>query len=393
MDTLAPIQRQLKYKVLERELRQLVETLPPGARFPAERDLAVKYDCNFLTVRKSLKGLVDDGLITRRAGSGTIVSRPPENAAGPQAEKAASIGVLVFPGGNRYSYSVLQAIAHVALEQNVILRSRWVRDFAEEGLAQAHAFQREGCRALTLPWFPQNMTLEVHDFVRKCPLPVSLPMVIPGLEKYSFEDPGIYGASIPLVTEALCQYFRRLGKRHIAFLGPDSPTDQVLQQKLSAYTLFTSREKLTAICGAVTSGSHSMDQLALRWQTYRGDLAIVSYDDEHALRFMTAMHKLGLSAPQDFTIVGYNNSEASHFSDPPLSTVRQNYEYVGNWLIKSALALADGQISQSRGAPVLDLLVRGTCGGRDSADTEASVDARYLRVQRCDGSGEVLPRA
>jgi len=41
-----------------------------------------------------------------------------------------------------------------------------------------------------------------------------------------------------------------------------------------------------------------MDQLAQRWKTFRGDLAIISYDDEHALRFMTAMHKIGLSAPR-----------------------------------------------------------------------------------------------
>jgi DNA-binding LacI/PurR family transcriptional regulator len=111
-----------------------------------------------------------------------------------------------------------------------------------------------------------------------------------------------------------------------------------------------------------------MDQLAERWKAYRGDLAVISYDDEHALRFMTAMHKLGLSAPVDFQIVGYNDTEASEYSDPPLSTIRQNFDYIGHWLLKSALALSRGEQDQSSSLPRPQMLVRATCGGRSRID-------------------------
>jgi DNA-binding LacI/PurR family transcriptional regulator len=95
---------------------------------------------------------------------------------------------------------------------------------------------------------------------------------------------------------------------------------------------------------------------------------VVSYDDEHALRFMTAMHKIGLGAPADFQIVGYNDTEASEFSDPPLSTIRQNFDYVGHWLLKSALGLARGQPDQSTRLPRPQLLVRASCGGAGRID-------------------------
>jgi DNA-binding LacI/PurR family transcriptional regulator len=112
-----------------------------------------------------------------------------------------------------------------------------------------------------------------------------------------------------------------------------------------------------------------MDKLAERWKSFRGDLAILSYDDEHAIRFMTAMHKIGLNAPDDYAIIGYNDTEASRYSDPPLSSVRQNFDYIGEWLLKSALGLSKNRVCQSSKDPKLQLLVRNTCGGMDHLDT------------------------
>lgn len=360
--------KQLKHKRVEQELRQLAATLPAGAKLPAERDLAIEYQCNFLTVRKALKQLVDDGLITRRIGSGTFIASketaPEIKGSGPRSNR---VGLLVYEKGNAYAFGVLQAIAHVALLESIELRSCWVRDFADDGLRQAEMLVKEGCVALTLPWFPHTMTEAVRSFVHRCPVPVSLPMLIPGLEKYCFEK-SLFGATLLTGTEGLGRYFMQLGHSRIAFLGPDAPGDLILQQKLGSYSCFASRENLQTLCGLVPAGTHAMDQLATRWKAHRGDLAIISYDDEHALRFVTAMHKLGLGAPTDFAIVGYNNTDASHYSDPPLSTVAQNYEYVGQWLLKSALALSRGEVSQSTENPVLKFIVRQTCGGREKID-------------------------
>jgi len=354
---------QFKHKQVEAEIRQLAQTLPIGARLPAERSMATSYGCNFLTVRRALKELVDDGIVVRRIGSGTFVARH-STGSGDDVRRAANrIGVLVCQGGNAYAYRVLQSIAHAGLEQKVELRSSWVRDFCDDGLSQAKLLEQEGCVAITLPWFPHDRIDEVRTFVRNCPLPVSLPLVIPGLEKNSFEQQEVFGGSLQVAAEMLCGYFHELGHRRVALLGPDSATDVVLQKVLSAYACYTSRENLPNFCGLVRPGAQAMDQLADRWKAYRGDLAVISYDDEHALRFMTAMHKIGLSAPADFQIIGYNDTEASEYSDPPLSTIRQNFDYIGYWLLKSALALARGEIEQSTRLPRPQMLVRATCGG------------------------------
>lgn len=362
MEVIAVDSRPFKHKQVEAEIRQLAQTLPIGGRLPAERSLAVTYGCNFLTVRRALKELVDDGIVVRRIGSGTFVARHTTGAE-PVRRASNRVGMLVCQTGNAYAYRVLQAVAHAGLEQKVELRSSWVRDFCDDGLAQARLLEREGCVAITLPWFPHERIDEVRTFVRNSPLPVSLPMVIPGLEKNSFEQQEVFGSSLQVAAEALCGYFHALGHRRIALLGPDSATDVVLQKELSAYACFTSRENLPNFCGLVRAGAPAMDQLAERWKEHRGDFAVISYDDEHALRFITAMHKLGLSAPDDFQIVGYNDTEASEYSDPPLSTIRQNFDYIGHWLLKSALGLASGVPCQSSRLPRPQMLVRATCGG------------------------------
>lgn len=341
-----------------------MQTLPLGARLPAERHLASTYGCNFLTVRRALKALVDDGTVVRRIGSGTFVARPPLGA-NTLSRPTGRVGVLVCPGSNAYAYRILQAIAHAGQELKIELSSIWVRDFAEDALQQSRQLEKDGCVALTLPWFPHERLDEVRSFVLASTLPVSLPMVIHGLEKHCFEQQSVFGGSLQFVAEAACNYFQALGHTHIALLGPDAPDDVILQKILSAYACHTSRGNFANLCGLVRPGAHAMDQLAERWQAYRGDLAVVSYDDEHALRFITAMHKLGLSAPDDFRIVGHNNTEASAFSDPPLSTIPQNFDYIGTWLLHNALGLARGEVVQSTQPPKPQLLVRATCGGHD----------------------------
>lgn len=384
MEFIAVEPARFKHQQVEAELRQLVDTLPIAGRLPSERRLAELYACNFLTVRRALKELVDDGTVVRRIGSGTFVARhtrvPPKKAV------TSKIGVLVWQSGDAYANRVLQGLAYEAANMGVDLRSGWVRGLGEDGLAQAQLLEKEGCMALVLPWFPHDRVDEVRAFVRACTLPVSLPMIVPGLERNCFEQQELFGESLQVSSEQLCGYFYALGHRRIAFLGPESSSDPVLQRVLSAYACYTSRMGLPSFCGLVKPGAQSMSQLAERWAEERGDFAVVSYDDEHALRFMTAMHKLGLSAPGDFQIVGYNDTEASAYSDPPLTTVRQNFNYVGSWLIRSALALARGELEQSTSLPRPQMVVRASCGGAGLIDEELREQLPNLDIIVADES-------
>lgn len=63
------------YQQLQRALRDAIERRVLGAHdaLPPERDLATDFDVSRITVRKAIDGLVDEGLLVRRHGSGTFV--------------------------------------------------------------------------------------------------------------------------------------------------------------------------------------------------------------------------------------------------------------------------------------------------------------------------------
>ncbi|SRR5579871_246563 len=64
------------YQQLQRALKQAIDQhiLSPDDALPAERDLATDFNVSRITVRKALDGLVADGLLVRRQGSGNFVS-------------------------------------------------------------------------------------------------------------------------------------------------------------------------------------------------------------------------------------------------------------------------------------------------------------------------------
>ena len=64
------------YQQLQRRLRDAIENriLGPDDALPPERDLADELAVSRITVRKAIEGLVEEGLLVRRQGSGTFVS-------------------------------------------------------------------------------------------------------------------------------------------------------------------------------------------------------------------------------------------------------------------------------------------------------------------------------
>jgi GntR family transcriptional regulator len=63
------------YQQLQRALREAIDRriLDANDALPAERDLAEEFGVSRITVRKAIDGLVNEGLLMRRQGSGTFV--------------------------------------------------------------------------------------------------------------------------------------------------------------------------------------------------------------------------------------------------------------------------------------------------------------------------------
>lgn len=58
-------------------LKEHIGELGPGARIPSEPQIAKDWGVSRFTVAKAVEQLVDEGLVTRRQGSGSFVAEPP----------------------------------------------------------------------------------------------------------------------------------------------------------------------------------------------------------------------------------------------------------------------------------------------------------------------------
>jgi GntR family transcriptional regulator len=73
---LDPAGSQPLYQQLQRAIREAIEShaLAPDDALPAERQIASDLSVSRITVRKALDGLVEEGLLVRRQGSGNFVA-------------------------------------------------------------------------------------------------------------------------------------------------------------------------------------------------------------------------------------------------------------------------------------------------------------------------------
>ena len=71
--------RPLLADVVRSELKRLIlgGEFPVGSKLPNEDRLCERFGVSRVTIREAVRGLIDDGLVVRRHGSGTYVTRRP----------------------------------------------------------------------------------------------------------------------------------------------------------------------------------------------------------------------------------------------------------------------------------------------------------------------------
>jgi DNA-binding LacI/PurR family transcriptional regulator len=74
--------------------------------------------------------------------------------------------------------------------------------------------------------------------------------------------------------------------------------------------------------------------------------AVAAYDDDVALRMLAAMRALGLSAPGDLAVIGFDDTEYGALVDPALTTVHVDAEEHGRKAAREVLGLDAGRLAR-----------------------------------------------
>ncbi|GGN60830.1 LacI family transcriptional regulator [Actinoplanes lobatus] len=164
-----------------------------------------------------------------------------------------------------------------------------------------------------------------------------------------------------VAVEQAYGHLRSLGHERIGMvLGPEGHIPS--RRKLSAMIQVAGAEDAAA---RVERSSFSMEgaRVAATRLVERGVTGIICASDVLALGAIRAARRLGRSVPGDVSVVGFDDSAFMTCTDPPLTTVRQPIETMG----QAAVDLLVSQIDEARefSDELLfepELVVRGSTG-------------------------------
>ncbi len=168
------------------------------------------------------------------------------------------------------------------------------------------------------------------------------------------------------------QYLRLLGHRDIVFLG-GRRSSRVLEQRLDGYRRSMSLNGLP--CREITWGGEESgllqwcDEKALElFRSERVPDAILAYSDMVAVRILDAAEACGLRAPEDFSIVGFDNIAFGRLPQVGLTTVSQRKFKAGQLAVDRLLEKINGANTQTADILRPELMIRSTCRKKEEKE-------------------------
>ncbi|WP_427896183.1 LacI family DNA-binding transcriptional regulator [Kribbella sp. GL6] len=166
-------------------------------------------------------------------------------------------------------------------------------------------------------------------------LPPTLPVAVSD-SRFIGHHPAI-GADQVGGSKAAVQHLLDLGHKTVHHLaGPDDSGPADLRATAWRQTLEENGRKVPAILRggwSADSGYELGKVLAKR----KDVTAVFAANDEMACGLIHALHEAGRAVPQDVSVVGFDDIDLAEHFWPPLTTVRQQFQQIGNELVELIL--------------------------------------------------------
>lgn len=142
----------------------------------------------------------------------------------------------------------------------------------------------------------------------------------------------------------------QLGHRRIGYIGAtDRPSTNV--KRMSGYSQTLAQAHLSPdpawIVNPVAVDDVERGQLGLEHCLAVGVTAIFCYNDQIAIGVLNTCYHKNILVPQQISVVGYDDIRAASYVNPPLTTVRQPLQEMGEQAMKMLLDLIDKRSVQN----------------------------------------------
>ena len=159
-------------------------------------------------------------------------------------------------------------------------------------------------------------------------------------------------------------YLLGLGHRRIGFIGgrPDLESARLREagfRKAMAEAGVTVDETLVRVGGYRTETAEGPARELL--SRAERPTALFAANDLSAIATMTAARGLGLTVPDDLSVIGFDNVPESAMASPPLTTIRQPLQQMGAEALRLLVDLIAGVERDTHVRLPTDLVVRASC--------------------------------
>ena len=194
-------------------------------------------------------------------------------------------------------------------------------------------------------------------------LPTNFPLVT--IEPCAEGDyPSVLATNFAGAQEAV-QYLIGLGHRRIGMIG-GTPRLLSARQRRQGYEAAHHAAGLPLATELYVEGDYSyhiaLDAARQLFSLAEPPTAILAGNDESAFAVLEVARELGISVPQQCSVIGFDNTRESRYSSPPLTTVDQSIVGLGSRAAELLIQIIAGQSVENRLYELpTQLIVRESC--------------------------------
>ena len=346
-----------KTRLLAKTIRDDIidKVYAPETAIPSERELMLKHEVSRTTVRRAIQVLVNEGVVFRRAGSGTYVRKAESVPWNVGTSSGRNLCLIVPTFSNPLYAEVIDGIERAARGSgyDLITGQSDYLVASENSRLSAMADDPSIRGAIVVPSVVEQPTTGAFEFVNS-----SKPLVYLGRWPNDIEADGVridYDEAARIAVRHLVE----LGHRRIAYVE-GAP-------RLEGFSMLPAYRDALASAGIVRdrslarvqdepselAGQNAIEALVAELTAFS---AVFVRNDVTAIGIMRGLRNAGLNVPRDVSVVSVNDSVIARSMDPPLTSVNVQPQTLGSLTFR---VLSD-RISGVYGGPPIYLTLRPT---------------------------------
>ncbi|NJP41369.1 substrate-binding domain-containing protein [Oscillospiraceae bacterium HV4-5-C5C] len=312
-----------------------------GQRFYSENQLCQKYGLSRQTVRQALSALTEEGLLVSRKGSGTFVTAEAVNR---RFSRTRTIGILVTYLSDYIFPIIIKELERIFTAEGYYVYLASTRNSVAQERKLLEAMLDKNVDGIILEPTKSALPNPNHDLYsqllkRNYPL-ITINSAYPDLPfpQVSLDDDqaGFIAA----------QYLLQCGHKQIGGLFKSDDMQGHLRYRgfqralLQSGAAFADEQIYWYTTEDLADLDIGGDQILRRLSDCS---AVVTYNDQIAIRLIDLFQQHGIRVPQDVSIVSIDDSRLASVSSVPLTSVRNPSSEVGKVAARNLLRLINGQ--------------------------------------------------